>query len=159
MDVDSTRDRVYIADLDAELASSSEDDEKLIFLPDIEKRFNRLPNHVFDSPRPAEPTGPQELVLYSDPRSLSVEEERDSVRKAVVEARQRAREKAAVESKARQEDMERSYILPGAGKGQQRGVDLGAGVETAHGYGDVGYVSPLRLDREEDGDPDAMDLG
>lgn len=156
MDVDSTRDRVYIGDIDAELASSSsEEEEKLIFLPDIEKRFNRLPQQLYEQ-HATEPTGPQELVLYSDPRSPSVDEGRDSVRKAVVEARQRAREKATLETRARQQDMERSYSLPGA-VANQSGMD--SGVETAHGYGNAGYISPLRLDHGGDGDPDAMDLG
>ena len=47
MQVDDRPDRVYIHDLDAELASDSESDsEKLIFLPDIEKRFSRIPQQV-----------------------------------------------------------------------------------------------------------------
>lgn len=155
MDVDPTRDRIYIADLDAELASSEDEDaEKLIFLPDIEKKFSRLPHQVYESSNYRGDSGPQELVLYSDPKSLSVDEGHDSVRKAVVEARQRAREKAAVESQARQEDMERSYGVAGMGRGDVNGD---GGVETAHGYGDVGYMSPLRFDQEDD--PDAMDLG
>ena len=144
MDIDATPNRVYIADLDAELAdlSSSSDDEKLIFLPDIEKRFNRLPSQVYQ--QASTDHRPQELVLYADPKSLSIDENQDSVRKAVVEARQRAREKAA----ERQADMERSY---------SSAMMEGGVVETAHGFSDAGYVSPLRLDEEPD--PDAMDLG
>lgn len=152
MDVDDTRNRVYIADLDAELSSSSDDEEKLVFLPDIEKRFSRLPAQVLQ-PSAASGSGgmegPRDMVLYSDPKSLSVADEgQDSVRKAVVEARQRARERA----KERQVDMERMYSSAVAEGG------MVGGVETAHGYGDVGYVSPLTLDQEEE-DPDAMDLG
>lgn len=148
MDVDSTPNRVYIADLDAELEdlSSSSDEEKLIFLPDIEKRFNKLPRQVYEPSAASEEHGPQELVLYADPKSLTVDESHDSVRKAVVEARQRAREKAA----ERQVDMERMY---------SSAVMEGGIVETAHGYSDQGYVSPLRLDEDQEQDPDAMDLG
>lgn len=156
MDVDDTRNRVYIADLDAELSSSDTDDEKLVFLPDIERRLSRLPRQVFQPHTTAveRKNGQdehQELVLYSDPKSLSVADEgQDSVRRAVVEARQRARDTA----RERQVDMERMYSSAVAEGG------VVGGVETAHGYGDVGYVSPLRLDRDEDeNDPDAMDLG
>lgn len=165
MEVDDTRNRVYIADLDAELAdaSSSSDEEKLIFLPDIEKRLSRLPRQVYEPSGgdiASDAQGQQELVLYSDPKSLSVDEGHDSVRKAVVEARRRAREKAVVEERARQEDMERMYNMGHAG-----GLNGAVGVETAHGYGDAGYVSPLRMDQDQDqrqmpeSDPDAMDLG
>lgn len=160
MHVDDTRDRVYIADLDAELAdaASSDDDERLIFLPDIDKRLSRLPRQVYDPPSASAGVGndAQELVLYSDPRSLSVDEGHDSVRKAVVEARQRARAKAADEERARQEVMERMYTAQ-TGEGVHGHWGGGAPVETAHGYGDAGYISPLRLDQQED--PDAMDLG
>lgn len=154
MDVDNTRDRIYITDIDAELADDADDegeDEKLIFLPDIEKKFSRLAQQVYE--QTVGERGPQELVLYSDPKSLSVDEGHDSVRKAVLEARQRAREKAAMENMARQEDMERSYGVA-ATNGELQDI---AGVETAHGYGDAGYMSPLSLN--QDYDPDAMDLG
>ena len=83
----------------------------------------------------------QELVLYSVPKSLTVDEDHDSVRRAILDSRQRAREKAIED--ARHEDMARKY-------GQSGGDDHV--VETAHGYGN-GY-------EEADGhDPDAMELG
>ena len=78
----------------------------------------------------------QELVLYSLPKSLTVAEERDSVRKAIIEARQRAREKAANE--ARHQDMNFKYDQ----NGHENGI-----AETAHGY-NAGYAVE---------DPDAMD--
>lgn len=156
MQIDDTRNRVYIADIDAELAESSSDEERLIFIPDIEKRLNRLPPQFYQSAA-TQNQGPRELVLYSDPKSLSVDEGHDSVRKAVVEARHRAREKAAAETRARQEDMERSYGAINTGRWAS--VNGDASVETAHGYGDAGYVSPLRLDQDAEADSDAMDLG
>ncbi|KAL6794975.1 hypothetical protein GGI42DRAFT_357038 [Trichoderma sp. SZMC 28013] len=93
MQVDDSKHVVYINDLDAELSSDSEnDDGKLIFLPDIEKhlRQNRIPRHILANDE-GELAGMQ-LVLYSDPKSLSVPEEKDSVRRAIIEARHRARE-------------------------------------------------------------------
>ncbi|GIZ43700.1 hypothetical protein CKM354_000691700 [Cercospora kikuchii] len=139
MQVDETRDRVFIHDLDAELAESEPTEERLIFLPDIEKHFSRIPKHVLTGK--AEDVEGQELVLYNVPKSLSVDESRDAVRHAIVEARQRARERAAME--ARQRDMDRQY-----------GQIADEPTEVAHGYG-MGYVT--ELDEVED-DPDAMDM-
>jgi hypothetical protein len=139
MNVDDTRHRVYVQNLDAELAEieANEPEERLIFLPDIEKHFSRIPEHVFSNPQDAT-RQQQELVLYSIPKSLTLDESQDSVRKAILEARQRARDKAAEE--ARHQEMERQYA-----KGD------GDVVETAHGYGS-GY------EQAPDEDPDAMDI-
>ncbi|KAL6876641.1 hypothetical protein J3F83DRAFT_726542 [Trichoderma novae-zelandiae] len=93
MQLDDSKHKVYIYDLDAELSSDSDtDDGRLIFLPDIEKhlRESRIPRGVLANDQ-GELAGMQ-LVLYSDPKSISVPEERDSVRRAILEARQRARE-------------------------------------------------------------------
>ncbi|KAI5366428.1 hypothetical protein Slin15195_G079480 [Septoria linicola] len=138
MQVDETRDRVYIHDLDAELADIESDDEKLIFLPDIEKHFSKIPKHVLTGR--SEDVEGQELVLYNVPKSLTVDEGHDAVRKAILEARQRAREKAAEE--ARQQDMDRQY-----------GQAMSEPTETAHGYS-AGYATEL----ESVDDPDAMDM-
>lgn len=93
MHVDETKDRVYIHDLDAELAgvSDTDDEERIVFLPDIERRLNKVPRQVLTEEKSEEANG-QEIVLYSVPHSLSLPEEQDSVRKAIIEARVRARE-------------------------------------------------------------------
>jgi hypothetical protein len=138
MHVDDTRDRVYIRDLDEELADVESEEEKgLIFLPDIEEYFSRIPQQVLKTRRDSDHEG-QELVLYSVPKSLTVDEGHDSVRKAILEARQRAREKAAED--ARQLDMNARYDQSGGAES----------AETAHGYA-AGYVV------EQDPDPDAME--
>lgn len=138
MAVDETRDRVYIHSLDDELAEiESSDEERLIFLPDIEKKLSRLPSHVLTSQKGDKN---QELVLYSVPQSLTPSEESDITRKTILEARQRARDKAAEE--ARQEDMMRRYQMG----------DCDEDVEPAHGYSG-GYVA------EVEDDPDAMEIG
>ncbi|KAG6048382.1 hypothetical protein E4U39_007456 [Claviceps sp. Clav50 group G5] len=99
MQLDDSKHKVYIYSLDDEITSESSEDEdgKLIFLPDIEKhlREKRIPPHILaDSDGQL---GGMQLVLYSDPKSLSVPEEQDGVRKAILEARQRTREKQRLE--------------------------------------------------------------
>jgi len=135
--MDDTSNHIYIHDLDEELADLKPEEERLIFLPDIEKQLSKLPRQVLTG-RSDTTTGNQELILYGVPRSLTVDEGNDSVRRAMVEARQRARERVAEE--ARQNDMSRRYNRS----------DVSSDMETAHGY-TMGYG--------EEPDPDAMDLG
>ncbi|CZT19479.1 uncharacterized protein RCC_05330 [Ramularia collo-cygni] len=142
MQVDETRDRVFVYDLDAELADVDTEERGLVFLPDIEQYFSKLPKQVVAHKKDNDHEG-QELVLYRVPKSLTVDEGRDSVRKAILDARQRAREKAAEE--ARQHDMNARY-----------GPDGSAEVtETAHGY-TAGYGDAV--EQEQSQDPDAMDV-
>lgn len=98
MRLDDTKHKVYIYDIDDELTSEDDDDNqsddgKLVFLPDIEKhlRANRIPPHILAN-SDGELAGMQ-MVLYSDPKSLSVPEDKDSVRKAIIDARQRLRDR------------------------------------------------------------------
>lgn len=100
MHLDDTKHKVYIYNIDDELSSDSEDEGKLVFLPDIEKRLreNRIPKSVLAN-KDGELAGMQ-VVLYSDPKSLTVPEEQDSVRKAIIEARKRLREQQSSRSKA-----------------------------------------------------------
>lgn len=94
MQLEDTKDKVYIYDLDKELAELESDEENPIFIPDIEKHLTKIPKHVLMSTgRELETTADNQLVLYSVPASLSVPEEKDSVRKAIIEARQRAEKK------------------------------------------------------------------
>lgn len=109
MQLDDSKHKVYIYNLDDELSSESEDEEgKLVFLSDIEKhlRETRIPQHILAN-RDGELAGMQ-LVLYSDPRSLSVPEEEDGVRKAIIEARQRARERQRLELEGGQASSEKA---------------------------------------------------
>ncbi|KAM3565148.1 hypothetical protein ARSEF4850_001521 [Beauveria asiatica] len=92
MRLDDTKHKVYIYNIDEELAEDSEpDDAKLVFLPDIEKRLRetRIPPQILAN-GDGELAGMQ-LVLYSDPKSLSVPESKDGVRKAIIETRRRIR--------------------------------------------------------------------
>lgn len=82
--LDDTRHTTYIYNLDQELAEP-EPSEKLIILP-LAARMMSVPESVLSSPAQS-----QELVLYSEPTSLTVPKEKDSVRKAIIESRARAR--------------------------------------------------------------------
>lgn len=95
MQLDNSKHKVYIYDLDAELSDSGEsDDGKLVFLPDIQKhlRESRIPP-LIRANSDGELGGNNQLVLYNIPSSLTVPEEQDSVRKAIIETRARARAK------------------------------------------------------------------
>jgi len=94
MQLDDTKHKVYIYDLDAELSDSESDDGKLVFLPDIQKhlRESRIPPSILANSE-GELAGNNQLVLYNIPSSLSVPEEQDSVRKAIIETRTRLRAK------------------------------------------------------------------
>lgn len=98
MRLDDTRDRVYIHDLDDEVSDIESEEEKLVFLPDIEKRLTKIPNSVLISQ--SQPHTSNEVVLYNVPESLSIPREQDSVRKAIIETRARAREKQGQETEA-----------------------------------------------------------
>ncbi|KAF2026494.1 hypothetical protein EK21DRAFT_73971 [Setomelanomma holmii] len=94
MEVEDTPHRVYIHDLAAELSDMESDEENPIFLSDIEKHLSKIPKHVLLGPEPKS-TEHNQVVLYNVPTSLTVPEEQDTVRKAIVEARQRIRNKQA----------------------------------------------------------------
>lgn len=91
MHVDDTKDKVYIYNLDEELSNIEDEEEKLIFLPDIERKLAKIPKSVLTGE--AHPSTGNQMVLYSVPISLSVPEDQDKVRKAIIESRSRAREK------------------------------------------------------------------
>jgi hypothetical protein len=97
MQVEDTPHRLYIHDLSAELSDIESDEESPIFLSDIEKHLAKIRKHILLGPRPRapEPTAENQMVLYNVPSSLTVPEAQDSVRKAIVEARARVRERQA----------------------------------------------------------------
>ncbi|KAM0556672.1 hypothetical protein ACHAPJ_005730 [Fusarium lateritium] len=105
MQLDDSKHKVYIYNIDDELSSDSETDDpgKLVFLPDIEKhmRLNRIPPSVLAN-SDGELAGMQ-VVLYSDPKSLTVPEDKDSVRKAIIESRHRTREQQRLEREGKTE--------------------------------------------------------
>ncbi|KAF2754108.1 hypothetical protein EJ05DRAFT_541241 [Pseudovirgaria hyperparasitica] len=93
MQVEDTPHKVYVYDLDKELADLESDDETPIFLPDIEKHLIKIPKHVLRDEKELLPTRTNQLVLYNVPSSLTVqEEEQDKVKKAIAEARARVKD-------------------------------------------------------------------
>ena len=94
MQLENTKHKVYIYNIDDELSSSDgePDDGRLVFIPDIEKHLLslRIPPRILAN-NEAELAGMQ-LVLYRDPEALTVSPEQDAVRKAVAEAKERFRE-------------------------------------------------------------------
>lgn len=93
MQVDDTKEKVYIYNLDQEIADIESEEEKLVFLPDIEKKLGKIPRSVLTTK--SQPVTSNEMILYSVPSSLSVPPEQDNVRKAIIETRARVREKQA----------------------------------------------------------------
>lgn len=127
---------VYVHDIDEELGSDEDDDKKgLVFLPDIEKKLTRVPYELArgGGPTPQPSRMSTALVLYTVPSSLTVSKEEDGVRRAIIEARARIRQKQADEAR-----------LQGSMEGGEAVVDGDGGAGL-----DSGTV-------EED--PDAMDI-
>jgi hypothetical protein len=127
MEVDSTPTRVYIHNLDAELSSSDDEapSDRLVFIPDIERKLSKIPQHILTGRTPSPRDGhvsrliedgiqEGQLVLYGVPNSLSVPEEKDVVRKAIIETRARA---------ARETSRGRSNTIV------ERGIGIGGGNE------------------------------
>jgi len=91
MNLDDTRDRIYIHNLDDEISDAESEGERLVFLPDIEKRLTKIPKSVLTGQ--SQPLTSNEVVLYGVPESISIPREKDNVRKAIIESRERARQR------------------------------------------------------------------
>lgn len=148
MQLDDTKDKVYIHNLDDELADIDSDEEKLVFLPDIEKKLDmvgRIPKSVLLGE--AHPSTGNEMVLYSVPTSLSVPEEQDKVRKAIIESRARARAREKPLHGAEAEGPPARRVDKGEGNGKPVGVS------------NMGHVVAADQVMGIEEDEDAMDLG
>lgn len=129
MYIDDTRDKVYIHDLASEIAQIEADEPNALYLPDIDRKISAIPPQLLQNQTNNANT---QLVLYQVPSSISVPEEHDHVRRAIIAARARAREEQAkkFEDKKVEEDF--------------------------HHENDTSTVVPYR--NAEDFDPDAMDI-
>lgn len=109
MPVDDTANRVWINDLDAEIAeieaAEAQEHNDLKF-SETGKEYAKIPEHLLRR-NPAElsdsAAANMQVILYRDPISISVPEEEDAVRKTITEARQRMRERQAEERERKQE--------------------------------------------------------
>ncbi|MCJ1295257.1 hypothetical protein MMC34_006819 [Xylographa carneopallida] len=140
MNLDETRDRIYIHNLDDEISDIELEEEKLVFLPDIEKRLTKIPKSVLLGQ--SQPHTSNEVVLYSVPESLSIPPEQDNVRKAIIESRERARQKQ-LEAAEPESESSSSYIKPETSRHQSDAQGIIATMQTESGTFDE----------------DAMDIG
>lgn len=149
MQLDDTKHKVYIYDLDAELSSDESDGDansRLVFLPDIEKHLRqsrRIPPSLLAN-KDGELAGMQ-MVLYSEPTSLTVPKEQDSVRKAIIEARQRVREK-------QKEEREHTASTPSDFTTSSN--DVFSAPNAWNGFNSHNVIG----ESLDDNDPDAMEL-
>lgn len=90
MILDDTKHTTYIYNLDQELMEA--ESPGLVFSPFAEKVLS-VPQSVLSDSKPSG----KELVLYTEPSSLTVPREKDNVRKAILESRARARENKTTE--------------------------------------------------------------
>ncbi|KAI4101424.1 MAG: hypothetical protein LQ339_005073 [Xanthoria mediterranea] len=137
MQLDDTKDKVYIHNLDAELADLESDEDTPIYLPDIEKKLAKIPRSVLMGRNP--PITNNQMVLYNVPSSLSVPQEQDNVRRVIIESRTRAREKQAQEQE------------------QKAAHENGAEVRTS--LGDAADRNDIASIEDMDIDENAMDIG
>ncbi|KAK8132543.1 hypothetical protein PG999_000716 [Apiospora kogelbergensis] len=156
MELDNSKHKVYIYDLDAELSDSGEsDDGKLVFLPDIQKHLRqnrRIPPSILAN-RDGELAGMQ-MVLYSEPTSLTVPEEQDSVRKAIIESRARLRQK----QKEGTMDVEASPSSSGSSASTNLRLRTPNGLNNLANDPPSNGVSSGPYDESVEYDPDAMDM-
>ncbi len=135
MPLDDTKDKVYIYDLESEIAQIEAEEPKTLFLPDIDRKISAIPQQVLQSQTSSANT---QMVLYQVPSLISVPEEQDHVRKAIIATRARAREKQAREAEEAQRKDEEHV-------------------------NDEDHMNVMVTDRveeqPEDYNPDAMDLG
>lgn len=136
MQLDNTAHKVYIYNLDDELSSSDESSppssprmsmDKISFHPHLASHLlsTRIPPQIRAN-ADGEVAGVNlhnELILYGVPSSLSVPEEKDSVRKAIIETRARARgEQRKERERARTAPVDISQLGSSTGNGE-RGAD------------------------------------
>lgn len=152
MEVEDTPHRIYISNLEKEIAeieAAEQAAQKPIFVADIDKALqkqSRIPMTILAN-KDGEIAGinrDQALVLYDFPKSLTVTEDKDSVRKAILEARHRA-----------QEEQRRRSAAPEPDDVQVDGA-LGLNSALVAANGTVDGDEPMAI--EEEGDSDVMDL-
>ena len=142
MQLDDTDDKIYIHNLDDEISNIEEEEERLVFLPDIEKKIAKIPSSVLLGN--SHPVKGNEMILYRLPTSLTVPKEQDNVRKAIIESRARAREEQLRKAQANGEVAHVSRV--------------GTSTEVKQsGIQNLGHVSEDGVTNNED--EDAMDIG
>lgn len=167
MSLDETPNRIYIHDLESEIAAIEALEPKNIkttfLLPDFDKNVSRIPQNVLRSKFDAsvghglgrEGGESQALVLYRDPVSISVPPEEDVVRKAIIESRRMAREKIRREY----EERDQSHTINDQGDVHHDMRVAGGVTGVLHTIHEVPSHDDEVIDVEKNmHDPDAMDI-
>ena len=156
MAVEETKHRVYISNLEKEIAeieAAEEAAKKTIFIPDIDKRILECTQHTIPlsiyANKDDELTGmnrDQALVLYDSPKSLTVDKSKDSVRKAILESRKRAqdqqRREAGLSPLESAQDSAVSTTIPASATD----LELDDGVQ------------PMAIEEDDGAESDVMDV-
>ena len=157
MAIDDTKHRVYISNLSKEIAeieAAEEAAKKTIFIPDIDKRIlegaqRSIPLSIYAN-QDGELAGmnqDQALVLYDFPKSLTVDESKDSVRKAILESRKRAQER-----QRREAGLPPIEDSPMAAQGATSPAAIPADLELDEG------VEPMAIEEDDGAEGDVMDV-
>ncbi|PWY72560.1 hypothetical protein BO94DRAFT_560112 [Aspergillus sclerotioniger CBS 115572] len=85
--LDDTKHTIYIHDLDRELEDAEPRADSFTILTRYADQITAIPRLLVNNNK----TPCNELVLYTEPASLSIPKEEDSVRKALIATRERAR--------------------------------------------------------------------
>lgn len=102
MSVDDTSDRIWVHDLDAEIAEIEAEEARkkseALLSNTAGQDIGKIPQHLLKSNTAhGDARSNMQMILYRDPISISVPEEHDAVRKTIIEARRRVRQKQAEE--------------------------------------------------------------
>jgi hypothetical protein len=152
MPVDETPSKIYIHDLAAEIAQIEAEEPKDFFLADVDKKVSAIPATLLQNSH-ADPN--MQMILYREPSSISIPEEEDAVRKAIIDARRRLRERQRLE----REDEERNGRINGNRRFWLGTEDTQEKEPRAGGGYAVHAIEPNGIVGVMDNDPDAMDIG
>ncbi|KHJ35998.1 hypothetical protein EV44_g6269 [Erysiphe necator] len=99
MQIEDTKNKVFIHDLEAEILEVQSEEAKFIIHPEIEKHLRdcRFSPQIITSFSSSHED--KQLVLYNDPSSITIPEEFDSVKRIIIETRSRIREKQDTQNK------------------------------------------------------------
>lgn len=100
MSIDDTTDRIWVHDLDAEIAEIEAEEARhkneIQLNNAADQEIGKIPQHLLrGNATHNDAQSNMQMILYRDPISISVPEEHDAVRKTIIEARRRMREKQA----------------------------------------------------------------
>lgn len=87
--LDDTKTTSYIHNLEQELADIDAEELTVAFLPGVSETLAAVPRSVLLEPQSQN----NQLVLYREPTSLTVSRDHDSVRRAIMESKERIRAK------------------------------------------------------------------